>query len=257
MLPEAVSKSSSQTGCWPGGDVRYIALIDKYIHKRLVGGNLQNTGWTHYNDFEATAGLSLLLGGKSRDSDGDGIPDKSDECPNTPAGVKVDSRGCPVDSDGDGVPDYLDKCPDTPAGTEVDASGCPIPEPPPPPPAPLASELGATTIPAIQFKINSAQIDPASFPELDKIATYLLAHPTLKLEIDGYTDTTGPAEFNRTLSQKRAEAVDAYIESKGVPKDQLVAKGFGEANPIASNATREGREKNRRVEFKVVQAEQQ
>ncbi len=60
------------------------------------------------------------------DSDGDGVPDYLDKCPNTPKGVQVDKDGCPVDSDGDGVPDYLDKCPDTPAGVQVDANGCPV-----------------------------------------------------------------------------------------------------------------------------------
>jgi len=58
------------------------------------------------------------------DSDGDGVPDSIDQCPGTPAGVKVDAKGCPIDSDGDGVPDYLDKCPNTPAGAKVDANGC-------------------------------------------------------------------------------------------------------------------------------------
>lgn len=61
-----------------------------------------------------------------RDSDGDGVPDYLDECPNTPKGVKVDKRGCPLDSDGDGVPDYMDECPDTPKGVVVDEKGCPL-----------------------------------------------------------------------------------------------------------------------------------
>jgi OmpA-OmpF porin, OOP family len=61
-----------------------------------------------------------------KDSDGDGVPDDMDQCPNTPAGVKVDSVGCPLDSDKDGVPDYLDKCPNTPAGVKVDSVGCPL-----------------------------------------------------------------------------------------------------------------------------------
>ncbi|HSW11701.1 MAG TPA: OmpA family protein [Solimonas sp.] len=72
-------------------------------------------------------GLSLryTFGGNPVDSDGDGVPDRNDKCPNTPKGVQVYSNGCPTDLDGDGVPDYLDKCPGTPKGTSVDAKGCP------------------------------------------------------------------------------------------------------------------------------------
>ncbi|MCZ7626583.1 MAG: flagellar motor protein MotB [Candidatus Methylomirabilota bacterium] len=71
-------------------------------------------------------GVKVDADGCPLDSDKDGVPDYKDRCPNTPAGVKVDATGCPLDSDGDGVPDYLDKCPNTPAGMKVDATGCPL-----------------------------------------------------------------------------------------------------------------------------------
>jgi outer membrane protein OmpA-like peptidoglycan-associated protein len=79
------------------------------------------------NDYfgTVTAGMSYYFG-REKDSDGDGVPDNLDQCPDTPLGVKVDNFGCPIDSDGDGVPDYLDKCPNTPTGIKVDASGCPL-----------------------------------------------------------------------------------------------------------------------------------
>ena len=69
--------------------------------------------------------LGLVICKEELDSDGDGVPDTLDKCPNTPMGVEVDANGCPLDADGDGVPDYLDKCPDTPKGVKVDAKGCP------------------------------------------------------------------------------------------------------------------------------------
>ena len=71
-------------------------------------------------------GVQVDSRGCPLDSDGDGVPDYMDECPDTPSGVQVDSRGCPLDSDGDGVPDYMDECPDTPMGVQVDSRGCPL-----------------------------------------------------------------------------------------------------------------------------------
>lgn len=76
-------------------------------------------------NYQAFAGISVLFGGHAADSDGDGVPDKLDKCPDTPAGWQVDASGCPLDSDGDGVPDGADKCPATPKGAQVDAKGCP------------------------------------------------------------------------------------------------------------------------------------
>jgi outer membrane protein OmpA-like peptidoglycan-associated protein len=75
--------------------------------------------------FTGTIGISYFIG-RDKDSDGDGVYDSDDMCPNTPQGVKVDQFGCPIDSDGDGVPDYLDKCPNTQIGVKVDADGCPL-----------------------------------------------------------------------------------------------------------------------------------
>ena len=90
--------------------------------------------YEHFKEFPnavfmgtATLGLSFFVGGgPGRDSDGDGVPDRFDRCPNTPLGAVVDARGCPIDSDHDGVPDGIDKCPNTPPGVRVDAMGCPV-----------------------------------------------------------------------------------------------------------------------------------
>ena len=93
-----------------------------------VFGTSIHPNYKHGNDVygQHWLGLVFSLGGKLKDSDGDGVPDKTDKCPNTPRGFLVDAFGCPIDSDNDGVVNYLDKCPDTPAGVKVDAAGCPI-----------------------------------------------------------------------------------------------------------------------------------
>ncbi len=84
--------------------------------------SLPNAGLTN---IQALLGYSWGIGAPA-DSDGDGVPNRLDQCPNTPKGAKVDTKGCPIDSDGDGVFDGLDKCPDTPAGVKVNADGCPL-----------------------------------------------------------------------------------------------------------------------------------
>jgi OOP family OmpA-OmpF porin len=78
-------------------------------------------------------------------------------------------------------------------------------------------------------------------------------NPGIKGKIQGYTDNIGSDEYNLGLSQRRAEAVEKYLEAKGVDPDAMSAKGYGSANPIASNDTREGRAQNRRVEFRVAE----
>ena len=175
------------------------------------------------------------------DSDGDGVPDASDDCPGTPAGVAVDSRGCslPTDSDGDGVNDDRDQCPNTPAGTEVDARGCPVPE------------TVVLTVDRLGFSFDSASLDAESRAALDAAVDVIKAHSAVQLDVIGYTDTSGPESYNQGLSERRAQAAVDYLVSRGVDRDQLRAVGRGEANPVASNDTRDGRSRNRRVELVV------
>jgi len=170
-----------------------------------------------------------------KDSDGDGVPDSMDKCPNTPKGVKVDSVGCPLDSDHDGVPDYLDKCPGTPEGIKVDANGC---------------EIEEIVLKGVNFENDSAKLLPASTTVLDSVVSVLKQRPTAKAEIDGYTDSAGKPAHNKQLSERRAEAVKEYLVKQGIAAGNLTTKGFGEDNPVASNKTKEGRAENRRVTLK-------
>ena|GEM_PF-4433765 len=102
------------------------------------------------------------------------------------------------------------------------------------------------------FNSDKSELLPASFAELDKLVSYLKTNSTSKIEISGYTDNTGVAEKNLTLSTARAKAVADYLTSKGISGTRVSYKGYGSANPIADNSTEENKKKNRRVEFKIV-----
>lgn len=173
------------------------------------------------------------------DSDGDGVPDDRDRCPRTPAGVEVDMNGCPLDSDGDGVPDYKDRCANTPAGVKVDANGCPV------------KDEVVLTIDRLGFAFDSAELDAQSRAALDAAVSVIKSHSGVKMDVVGYTDSSGPESYNQKLSERRAQAAIDYLVSKGVAPGQLNAVGRGEADPVASNDTRDGRSRNRRVKLVV------
>jgi outer membrane protein OmpA-like peptidoglycan-associated protein len=189
------------------------------------------------------AGVRVDANGCPVDTDGDKVADYLDKCPNTPTGATVDANGCPVDSDGDGVFDGLDTCPGTKAGAQVDAAGCP-----------RIFEEGKTTITleGVTFATGTARLTPASRPALDKAAETIAVNASIRIEVGGHTDNVGRPANNLRLSQQRAEAVRAYLITKGVKADRLVAKGFGGTQPIADNKTAAGRAKNRRVELKKI-----
>lgn len=168
------------------------------------------------------------------DSDGDGVTDDLDRCPDTPKGVTVDAQGCALDSDGDGVADYLDKCPNTPKGATVDARGC------------------WTYAAMVMFDFDSAEIKSEAYPMLDEAALILKKNPEIKVEIDGHTDNIGSAAYNMNLSERRAKSVMDYFVDKGIESERLTIKGFGFTRPAASNDTEQGRAKNRRVELTPV-----
>jgi OOP family OmpA-OmpF porin len=144
----------------------------------------------------------------------------------------------PGDQDKDGVLDNVDKCPDTPPGVAVDAYGC--------------TRKGSITLEGVTFEYNSATLKPESRSSLDAVATDLKKYPRLKLELQGHTDSKGPDAYNLKLSQQRADSVRTYLLDQGVPAGALVAKGYGETQPIADNKTDEGRALNRRVVMYVI-----
>ncbi len=104
----------------------------------------------------------------------------------------------------------------------------------------------------MDFELNKTHLTAPAQETLDQVAAGFAAQPDLRVEVQGYTDSTGPRPYNMKLSQARADAVRAYLISKGVSADELTARGYGPEDPIASNGTAEGRAQNRRVSFNVV-----
>jgi outer membrane protein OmpA-like peptidoglycan-associated protein/opacity protein-like surface antigen len=175
------------------------------------------------------------------DTDGDTVYDGIDKCPGTPEGATVDSLGCPLDGDKDGVYDGLDRCPTTPEGVKVNEEGCPVD---------VKAPVKKITL-NIKYATGSFEPDANAKQVLDGLAETMANYTGTKLKIYGFTDNVGADGFNFELSEKRANGVMQYLIYKGVDRDRLSSKGFGE-NPnffIGDNATAEGRAKNRRVEI--------
>jgi OmpA-OmpF porin, OOP family len=123
----------------------------------------------------------------------------------------------------------------------------------PPPPAPV-EEKGAYVFRNIYFDFDKSIIKTESEPILDEVSDFLKAHPDMKMEVQGHTDSKGTDEYNMNLSDRRAAAVKAYlVKDEAIKEDRLTTKGYGETKPADTNDTAEGRAKNRRVEFVPIQ----
>lgn len=218
------------------------------------------------------------------DNDGDGIRDADDLCPNHPEDVDafVDDDGCPdLDNDNDGVPDALDSCPVRPEDHDgfEDEDGCPdedndkdnIPDLRDRCPdqaedydgeqdddgCPDRYRLVSVTQTKIElrqkihFATAKTRILPISYPLLNEVARVLHDYSRMWVRIEGHTDSRGSTEYNRRLSDGRANAVRAYLIEHGIAAERLEAIGYGEDRPIADNRTHAGRAANRRDEFVI------
>ncbi|HEU4789371.1 MAG TPA: OmpA family protein [Flavobacterium sp.] len=327
--------------------------IGMSVGEKRYKGDLRNDSYKTDISFYGVGGLTATLFNEIKDADNDGIADKNDKCPGTPAGVAVDKTGCPLDKDIDGVADYKDECPDTAglatlngcpdidkdevadskdrcpdvagtlalkgcpdvdndgvadiddkcpnttAGYKVNASGCPLDNDNdgvanevdlcPDAAGPLALkgcadtdgdgvtdnvdrcpsekgnivDKGCPTIAPVDvkkiadiagklfFENGSAELKMSSYVQLDYLVVILKRYNATDLQIGGHTDNVGGDLANIDLSKQRAESVRTYLISKGIPESRLIALGFGDGKPIASNAKSSGRAKNRRVELKT------
>lgn len=221
-----------------GGGAKYFLSDDWQLR-----GDLRAI---HSLDEEATdyalgLGVAYLMGGSAApqklDSDNDTVEDSMDQCPNTPAGVAVDGKGCAIDSDRDGVFDYGDLCPDTPMGTSVDSEGCP--------------EKIAKTVSIemdVKFDTDSSVVKPQFMTEIKDVAEFMNAYAGTNVELAGHTDATASDAYNQALSERRAKAVaKVLVETFDVEAGRVSSSGYGESRPVAENSTREGRAANRRV----------
>lgn len=152
---------------------------------------------------------------------------------------------------------FSDTAPLVVMGTPPPPPEPPPPPPPPPPPEPKRVEVTQDQIvihEKIQFETDKAVIKPESFGLLDEITAAVRDTPQIKkLSIEGHTDSTGSDKYNRKLSDQRAASVKAYLVEHGIDAGRLVSKGWGESKPIGDNATEDGREQNRRVEFIILE----
>lgn len=208
-----------------------------------------------------SAGYAYLKG--CPDTDLDSIPNQLDKCP-TVKGPRS-NNGCPlpekkpepkpepvvapepvqepVDTDGDGVLDPMDECPKTPG--PASNKGCPVLEQ-------KQKEVIKRAFSNLEFDFNKATIRPKSYPAMKELAALLKETPSLRLNLAGHTDNKGNKKANMELSRNRTQAVQALLIKQGASPNQIVAKWFGDTKPIASNKTPQGREKNRRVEMKLL-----
>ena len=188
------------------------------------------------------------------DNDADGIADLDDQCPMEPEdkdGV-FDADGCPEeDGDGDAIADAADKCPEQAEDINGrdDEDGCPDSK------VTVSAgklELGEPVL----FKSGSAELDKRSYDILNDVAALIIGTPEIRsMRIEGHTDSQGSDVLNQRLSERRAESVRDYLVGKGIDAGLFATQGFGESQPIDSNDTAQGRARNRRVDFYIVEIE--
>ncbi len=185
------------------------------------------------------------------DSDHDGVFNALDMCPGTAPGVRVDVKGCPADTDYDGVLDYQDACVDTPQGTSVDSAGCVQQVAAAEVVAAEPVEVDSLTL-NVLFGFDKDQVTPFHYSELNKAVEFINKYPHYQVVVEGHTDNRGEAEYNKSLSQRRANSIrQVLVEKYGVVAERISASGYGQEQPLTGNETDEARMQNRRVEISI------
>lgn len=194
-------------------------------------------------DNNTPADVNVGPNGAPLDVDGDGIPDYLDADPFTAKGAKVDDQGRMIDSDGDGVGDHMDAEPNTPAGALVNFKGISVAS------ATQGNGGGVGAyLPSVFFSFNSATLTEANYLRLAAIANALKANPDVNIMLTGYTDGSGPEDYNKTLGQRRADEVkQELVQVFGIDAARISTSSEGESNPLANGRNNV----NRRVDVSV------
>jgi outer membrane protein OmpA-like peptidoglycan-associated protein len=209
---------------------RYVDFNDKF-----------NPDRNRVLDTRVSAGIQIALGGYpvAAPPAPAPVPVAAKPAPAAVAPPPPPPPAAPKDSDGDGVPDSIDQCPNTPHGMKVDDKGCAI-------------KAASITLHDITFETDKAVLTMEAKKSLDTVVAGLKGQPSMTLQIDGHTDSTGSAAHNLKLSKERAASAKQYLVDSGIAASRLQTEGYGQTKPIASNSTKTGRAENRRVEFKVL-----
>ena len=229
-----------------------------------------------YNDYSVKVGIAIPFGkgtpAAPKDSDNDGVVDSKDQCPMTPAGVRVDANGCSIDDDNDGVLNNVDQCPNTPAGTKVDATGCAIKDSdndgvvdskdmcPDTPAGVKVDAKGCTVFDEetveitlrVLFDNESAVVKMPKDPEIAEFAEFMKQYPSTTAVIEGHTSAPGTEAYNMDLSKRRAANFkEVMVDMYGIEGSRLETIGYGETQLLDNGKNAEAHRVNRRISVTV------
>ncbi len=245
FVPEDFDDFEDEDGC-PEWDNDGDALADSvetntgvFISADSTGTdpNLADTDMDGINDYDEV--YTYMTDPNSVDTDGDGLSDGDEILIH-----QTDPRN--ADTDGDGFMDGVDKCPLEPETFNgfMDDDGCPDKKP-----EIIFEKKSPIVLDGVNFKVGSSELINSAKLVLDKVVRTLKDYKEMHLEISGHTDSSGSRSLNMKLSRKRAESVRRYLINQGIEEYRLRAIGLGPDHPVISNKTKEGRAKNRRIEF--------